>query len=186
MACGIAEGTYLIENVETYRYLFQDGPEIKGNRGDEGGWLSFSGYEAPNVVGADANYYNRAYWKIIPQGEEKYFIENVETKRYLFSTGAKLEGGRGGEGGWTKAPKIVGADANYYNRAYWKIIPQGDGKYFIENVVTRRHIFQDGSEVKGNRGGEGGWKASSGFEAPTVVGADANYDNRAYWKLQKQ
>ena len=176
MASVIAEGTYLIENVETQRYLFQDGPEIKGNRGDEGGWT-----EAPSVVGADANYYNRAYWKIIPQGNDKYFIENVETKRYLFSTGAKIEGDRGSEGGWTNAPKIVGADANYYNRAYWKIIPQGDDKYFFENFETLRYVFQDGPKIEGNRGDEGGWTS-----APKTLGSDANYYNRAYWKLLKQ
>ena len=181
MASGIAEGTYLIENVETQRYLFQDGPEIKGNRGDEGGWESSSGFEAPCVVGADANYYNRAYWKIIPQGDDKYFIENVETKRYLFSTGAKIEGDRGSEGGWTNAPKIVGTDANYYNRAYWKIIPQGDDKYFFENFETLRYVFQDGPKIEGNRGDEGGWTS-----APKTLGSDANYYNRAYWKLLKQ
>jgi hypothetical protein len=56
----------LIENQETKRYLFSDGSPIKGNRGSEGGWLASSGFASPNVVGADANYYNRALWKIIP------------------------------------------------------------------------------------------------------------------------
>ncbi|RMX48701.1 hypothetical protein pdam_00001558 [Pocillopora damicornis] len=27
-------------------------------------------------------------------------------------------------GGWTSAPKTVGSDANYYNRAYWKLHKQ--------------------------------------------------------------
>ncbi|WP_428261115.1 hypothetical protein [Haliangium sp.] len=31
----------------------------------------------------------------------------------------------------------------------------------------------------------GGWKASSGFESPAVVGADANYYNRALWIIHK-
>ena len=57
MSCAIDEGTYIIENVETERYLFQDGEKIKGNRGDEGGWLASSGFQAPPVLGADANYY---------------------------------------------------------------------------------------------------------------------------------
>ncbi|KAJ7389704.1 hypothetical protein OS493_029603 [Desmophyllum pertusum] len=108
-----------------------------------------------------------------------------------FQDGAAITGDRGKEGGWKassgfEAPSVVGADANYYNRAYWKIIPQGDGKYFIENTETKRYLFQDGDAIKGDRGSEGGWKASSGFEAPKVVGADANYYNRAYWKLEKQ
>ena len=188
---GISEGVYFIENVETQRYLFQTGEPIKGKRGDEGGWLASSGFQAPPVVGADANYYNRAYWKIIPQGGDKYFIENLQTQRYLFQSGKKIEGKRGDEGGWLassgfEAPPVVGTDANYYNRAYWKIIPQGGDKYFFENIETERYLFQAGEKIKGNRGDEGGWLSSSGFEAPPVVGADANYYNRAYWKLVKQ
>ena len=191
MSCDIAEGIYFIENVETERYLFQDGPPIKGKRGDEGGWLASSGFQAPSVFGADANYYNRAYWKIISQGGDKYFVENVQTQRYLFQDGPKIKGKRGDEGGWLassgfQAPSVFGADANYYNRAYWKIIPQGGDKYFFENVETERYLFQDGPKIKGKRGDEGGWLASSGFQAPSVFGADANYYNRAYWKLIKQ
>ena len=123
--------------------------------------------------------------------EGVYFVENVETERYLFQDGEKIKGKREDEGGWNassgfQAPSVVGADDNYYNRAYWKIIPQGGGRYFFENVETERYLFQDGPKIKGNRGDEGGWKASSGFEAPSVVGADANYYTRAYWKLVKQ
>ena len=177
----------LIENQETKRYLFSDGPVIKGNRGDEGGWKAGSGFESPNVVGADANYYNRALWKIVPQGNS-YLIENLETKRYAFSDGPAIKGNRGDEGGWKagsgfESPNIVGADANYYNRALWKIIPQGNS-YLIENQETKRYLFSDGPAIKGNRGDEGGWKASSGFESPKVVGADANYYNRALWQIK--
>ena len=126
----------------------------------------------------------------MPQGGDKYFIENIETERYLFQDGPKIKGERGDEGGWLarsgfEAPKCVGADADYYNRAYWKIEPQGD-KYLIVNVETQRYLFQDGPEIKGDRGSEGGWLASSGFESPKCVGADANYYNRAYWKILKQ
>ena len=118
----------LIENLETKRYAFSAGDPIKGNRGDEGGWLSSSGFQSPNVVGTDANYYNRALWKITPAGD--YFvIENVETKRYAFSAGDPIKGKRGDEGGWLsssgfQSPNVVGTDANYYNRALWKIIAQ--------------------------------------------------------------
>ena len=70
MSCAVDEGTYIIENVETKRYLFQDGEKIKGNRGDEGGWLASSGFQVPLVLWADANYYNQARWKIIPQGDD--------------------------------------------------------------------------------------------------------------------
>jgi len=178
--------TVFIENLETKRYLFSDGNPIKGNRGAEGGWLASSGFESPKVVGADANYYNRAYWKIIPSGEY-FLIENLETKRYLFSDGSPIKGNRGAEGGWLassgfESPKVVGADANYYNRALWKILPTNGG-FLIENLETKRYLFSDGSLIKGDRGAEGGWLASSGFESPKVVGADANYYNRAIWKI---
>ena len=178
--------TVFIENLETKRYLFSDGASIKGDRGAEGGWLVSSGFESPKVVGADANYYNRAYWKIIPSGEY-FLIENLETKRYLFSDGAVITGNRGAEGGWLASsgfasPNVVGADANYYNRALWKIIPTNGG-FLIENLETKRYLFSDGSPISGDRGAEGGWLASSGFASPNVVGADANYYNRAIWKI---
>jgi hypothetical protein len=178
--------TVFIENLETKRYLFSDGNPIKGDRGAEGGWLASSGFASPNVVGADANYYNRAYWKIIPSGEY-FLIENLETKRYLFSDGSAITGNRGAEGGWLASsgfasPKVVGADANYYNRALWKIIPTNGG-FLIENLETKRYLFSDGNPIGGNRGAEGGWLASSGFASPNVVGADANYYNRAIWKI---
>lgn len=191
MSCDIAERRYIIENVKTQRFLFQQGPKIKGKRGDEGGWKASSGFESPSVMGADENYYNRAYWKIIPQGNGVYLIENEETQRYLFQDGQKIKGNRGDEGGWKassgfESPAVVGADANYYNLALWKIIPEGGDKYFIENAETERYLFQDGPKIQGNRGDEKGWKVFSEFEAPSVVGADANYYNRACWKLLKQ
>jgi len=175
-------------NSETQRLLFQDGPVIKGARGAEGGWLASSGFQSPHVVGADANYYNRAYWRLVPQGEY-FLIENLETKRYLFQDGAPIKGDRGAEGGWLassgfQSPNVVGADANYYNQALWKIVPEGD-QFFIENVQTKRYLFQDGPVIKGARGAEGGWLSNSGFQSPYVVGADANYYNRAYWKIVK-
>ena len=180
--------TVFIENLETKRYLFSDGNPITRDRGAEGGWLASSGFASPNVVGADANYYNRAYWKMVPSGEY-FLIENVETKRYLFSDGPVIQGNRGDEGGWLissgfASPNVVGADANYYNRALWKVIPTNGG-FLIENLETKRYLFSDGSPIKGDRGAEGGWLASSGFESPKVVGADANYYNRAIWKIYR-
>ena len=29
--------------------------------------------------------------------------------------------------------------------------------YFLENVETKRYVFQDGAKVRGNNGSEGGW-----------------------------
>ncbi|XP_046862323.1 uncharacterized protein LOC124455738 [Xenia sp. Carnegie-2017] len=180
MAC-FEDGKYLIENVLTKRYLFSAGDKIEGNRGDEGGWLS-----SPNCVGADANYDNRAYWKFVPRGNGKYFIENLKTERYLFQNGNKIKGDRGAEGGWTSnpgfgVPLCVGSDANYFDRAYWKLEPQGEDRYFIVNVQTQRYLLQEGSKIEGNRGDEGGW-----LKAPKCIGTDANYYNRAFWKILKQ
>ena len=112
---------------------------------------------SPNCVGADANYDNRAYWKFVPQGNGKYFIENLKTERYLFQNGNKIKGDRGAEGGWTSnpgfgVPLCVGSDANYFDRAYWKLEPQGEDRYFIVNVQTQRYLLQDGSKIEGNRG----------------------------------
>ncbi|XP_068721770.1 uncharacterized protein [Montipora capricornis] len=195
------EGTYILENVETGRYLFADGNKVKDEeRGEEvesdSADSSDSGdstglVESPQVKGADANYYNRAIWKIIPQGDGKYFLQNPKTQRFLMQDGEKMSGERGAEKGWKQssgfeAPPAVASDMNYFNRAYWMINHQGCGNYFLENVETQRYLFQDGEKIQGNRGDEKGWKASSGFEAPGVVGADANYYNRAYWKLLKQ
>lgn len=49
----IPDGTYLIVNVQTKHYVFQDGELMiilkdADHRGDEGGWL-----QSPKVVGAD-------------------------------------------------------------------------------------------------------------------------------------
>ena len=109
-------------------------------------------------------------------------IENQATRRYLFSDGDPIEGKRGSEGGWTASPNIVGADSNYYNRAVWKIIPSGSG-FLIENQATKRYLFSAGDPIKGERGDEGGWAASSGVASPKVVGADSNYYNRAVWNI---
>ncbi len=107
----------IIENQETHRELFSDGKPITGERGDEKGWKASSGFESPDILGTDANYYNRALWKIIPQKNDSFIIENQETHRYLFSDGKPITGERGDEGGWKassgfESPKVVGADAN--------------------------------------------------------------------------
>lgn len=107
----------VIRNEENNRLALSDGPIFEGSRGDEGGWIN-----SPDIKGADANYYNRAVWYIKKFNEDTCLIENKETHRYLFSDGTVFNGSPGDEGGWRNSPKIVGADANYYNRALWKII----------------------------------------------------------------
>ena len=67
---------------------------MKGDRGSEGGWKMSSGFAAPPTLGTDANYYNGAYWKVIPQKDVKYYIENVVTQRYLFQEGLAISGNR--------------------------------------------------------------------------------------------
>jgi hypothetical protein len=172
-----------IENVETKRYLFQDGPVIKAAQGAKGGWLANSRFVSPNVVKADANYYNRAYW-IQRQVGQYYLIENLETKRYLFQDESMLTSNRGFEEGWANAPSVVGADANYYNRAYWRIIVTGE-HYLFENVETKRYLLQDGPMIKGDHGADGEWLINSGFASPKVVKANSDYANRASWTIAK-
>jgi hypothetical protein len=36
---------------------------------------------------------------------------------------------------------------------------------------TKRYLFSDGEPIKGKRGAEGGWLATTGFASPKVVGA---------------
>jgi hypothetical protein len=89
--------------------------DARGERGAEGGWRS-----SPRLVGADANYYNRAIWHL-KRHNSGFVLENAATKRLLFSTGEPVER-RGHEGGWKSSPAIVGADDNYYDRAVWHIV----------------------------------------------------------------
>ena len=72
--------------------------------------LLSSGYK---VLGTDSNYYNRAFWKIINDGQGGYLFENHETKRYLYSEGDEMPGDRGCEGGAAEAPLCVDSDASY-------------------------------------------------------------------------
>jgi hypothetical protein len=160
----------MLKNKETNRYAFSTGCPVHNN---EGGWL-----KSPNIVGADANYYNRARWCMNKSGDV-YLFQNTETKRYIFSTGKKHTGPDGNEGGWLKSPNIVGADANYYNLAMWKLIKRGDA-YMLKNVNTNRYLFSTGKKHTGADGNEGGW-----LKSPELVGADANYYNRALWYIVK-
>jgi len=137
------------------------------------------------MQGTDANYYNRAQFIITKQGDH-YMIRNQETKRLVFSAGQPFEGKPGDEGGWKassgfESPMCVGVDANYYNGALWSVKKVSEC-YIFKNVRTQRLLFSDGSVIT-KRGAEGGWKSSSGCEAPDIKGTDANYYNRAYWGI---
>ena len=171
MAC--TEGVYIIQHHKTQRYLFQTGEPVQ--LGDDA-----VSKDAPPVVGTDSNYNNRAYWKISQDGD-KYVIENIVTRRYLFQTGEPMKGNRTAENGWKAAPHVVGADGHADDRAHWKIFPQGDN-YLFESVGTNgRYLFQSGEKIEGEPAGNEGLD----FDAPPTVGADANYYNRALWKLIK-
>jgi len=48
--------------------------------------------------------------------------------------------------------------------------------------MTGRYLLitnASGGDISNNRGAEGGWTT-----APAIVGADSNYNNQAYWKLE--
>ena len=152
-----------MKNTVTNRLLFCSGsPIIKSN---EGGWL-----KSPKILGTDANYYNRAAWNLIKNGNT-YLLQDMLTKRYLFSTGAKATHD---EGGWLKSPSIVGTDLNYYHRAEWYITFHGSDVH-LKNKVTDRYLFSSGKEVSAP---EGGW-----LKSPDILGTDGNYYGRAAWKI---
>jgi hypothetical protein len=117
---------FILENIVTKRYLLSDGKPTDGRRGNEGGLLDCFGNNNSNVVGADANYLDRALWDIYKIGGD-FIFESKATKRYLFSDGEPIKGKRGVEGSWRHSPNVIGADANYENRAFWKISPQKKG-----------------------------------------------------------
>ncbi len=57
------DGSFLIRNKETNRYLFSTGEIFNGKPGDEGGWLS-----SPSVICSDDKFNDRACWNISGNG----------------------------------------------------------------------------------------------------------------------
>ncbi len=114
------DGTYLIQNEETKRYLLETGKPVS-QRGTEG-----EGGTANPVAAADDNYYGRAQYNLLHKGNGKYIFENAISKRYLFQTGDRISGDRSAEKGWTdssgfEAPLLVGKDENYNDRALFTV-----------------------------------------------------------------
>ncbi|XP_028395716.1 uncharacterized protein LOC114519745 [Dendronephthya gigantea] len=163
------QGVFKLKNLKTKRLLFSSGARVEKKRGSEGGVSNEN-----SIFGSDANYYDRVWWKISNDGQGRYLFENHRTKRYLFSMGDEIPGDRGCEGGITEAPLCLGSDDNYDNRALWRIINK-DGKYLIENVVNLRYVLSEGEPPTHD---EGGW-----IGAPRCVMADANYEDRALWRI---
>ena len=168
-AANVPDGKYYIMNVVTNRRILTPGTIVE-NHGDEKGYA-----DAPKIVGADKDYENRATWQVIHKSDGKYFLENVKTLRYVLQDGKPLSKNPDDMGSWENAPNTKGADENYYYRAYWRFVPQGNGTYLIKNDFTGRYLFQTGDPViEDERGYE---------DAPETLGTDGNYDNRAFWKL---
>lgn len=159
-----------LRNVKTRRYVFPRGGSVTKERGSEGGVNS-----ANRVVGSDRLYYNRGGWKIIHQGKSTYIFQSADNGRYLYSMGDEIQVYRGFEGGTTEAPLCLASDDNYDNRALWRIISKGEGKYLIESVVNFRYLLSKGEPP---RRSEGGW-----LNSPECVMSDANYDDRALWYI---
>lgn len=109
------------------------------------------------------------------------------THRYLFQ-GSESEIGsyRGPDGGWSSAlnaHRVVGSDANYYNRGNWKIYQLRNGTYFIENFngyFQYRYLFQTGESFTGISGDERGWT-----DSPKIVTVEnnANYSHQCLFRL---
>ena len=90
--------------------------------------------------------------------------------------GNYFTGERGLEGGVSNGNYITGASADYYNLGSWKILYQGEGNYIIENYANKIYLY--GDEIPGDCGCEGGVA-----EASACLESDANYDDRALWKI---
>ena len=106
---GEFEGRWIFENPVTGRYLF-------ATERTAGQTINY-----PVCVGADANYLDRAVWKIIQKDSDTYFIKNVVTGRYLYQTGDKTDPSAD-EGGWLNAPKTVTADDKNLYEVIWKLV----------------------------------------------------------------
>jgi len=183
---------FLIESVVSGRYLFDsahgvaaDGVHVGEKRGQEGGWVHNN---VKPALMSDANYNNKALWKIVKNESDCFVIESVETGRCLFDSAPDGHVGdkRCQDGGWIHKnikPALM-ADANYYNRALWKIVERGEG-VLIESAVTGRYLFDSAPDdhVGEIRGQECGWVHKN--VKPAVM-ADANYYNKALWKIVMQ
>jgi len=169
-----------LKNLETNRYAFC--PADKNEKeGSEGGWIGPKTQDKP-LLGVDANYYNRAMWEVEKRGEV-ILLRNHESKRLMFDQGDKFEGNRGVEGGWIgpTTKKALSADANYYNRAMWKVEKHSNGSVSLVNVETNRMLFDTSPKFEGKAGEEGGW---IGPNSQALVTVDANYYNRAMWVVE--
>ncbi len=127
---------FYLKNVITNRYLLCPNEPIRTTDAQDGGWSKNKA-----IVGSDANYYNRAQWKITKtyvKGKVGYLLYNVKTNRLLMSTGSKPTKD---EKGWTKSPKLVSADANYYHRAVWHIL--GDTKLLTAKKTVKTKKVKD-------------------------------------------
>ncbi len=166
----MAQNHIFLKSLKTERFALASGSTIKNQ--PSGGWGN-----SPEVVGADANYYDLAKWELIPtSGKAGFIIKNVKTKRYLMCPGEPIRKADAQDGGWSKSKAILATDGNYYDRARWKFTAvnvEGKKGYLLTNFHTNRLLFSTGEKpVKS----EGGWTKS-----PKIVGADANYYHKAVW-----
>ena len=118
--------------------------------------------KSSNSGGRLRNYIPRAEFAIFDRfNKGTYKIRNVRTQRLMFSNGYE----------------IFGTDHNYYNRAFWKIINDRQGRYLFENVATGKYPYSGGDEIS-DRGCEG-----VAAEAPLCLGSDSKDDDRALWRI---
>ena len=115
----LGNNKFHIEHFHSGRWLHSDGSVIRDKRASEGGWLV-----SPPIRATDHNYYNMAVWRKVSLGGGKYYIEHDLTGRYLFAAGSSVKG-KPASGSYGDV-KVLGADANYYHYAEWRIEPLTD------------------------------------------------------------
>lgn len=138
-----SDNLYILRNYATQRYLLATGEIVDDFiNAIESEWLTkerlayarglkletyINCHSCSGIVGADKNYDNRGLWRITQVENGAYLIQNVNTNRFLFSTGYKV---KDREFESLKIPaaqgesnnfRVIGSVKNLEDRALWYI-----------------------------------------------------------------
>lgn len=140
---------------------------------------SYSIAQNKKLKNAVANIEYRAFYIIEKAGEDRVRLKNRKTGRYVLATG---EIPTAKEGGWNRAPYVVGADKDYDNRSVW--IVKNEGVY---NWETNYYSFRNAYNNRWLLGG--GAPTISNYDEPMEQGADVKASDLKYyvnWKWKAQ